>query len=399
MPKHKVNLKLTKINAVKARLFGLKFSNRYSRITGSVFFLSGIVFAAGLIWVNYYKHNEAASPDDIIAAILASPDTSEQVKLYRQLLDQVGPEAAQEALRNSGIPFTGSSHLINHESGIYIYTKYGPEGLPKCRDYFLGSCYHGFLINALAGNGQEGFDRVKESFEYCNKGDITVVTQCSHGIGHGFVAAVDYENFDKALEMCSQMEAQVSGFPIFNCFDGAFMENIYALHGGSASPKRWIKPGDNFYPCTDKRLQAKHLDACWNNQATLVYSQTGSIEQMIDTCLQVKNRSQQEFCFDGLSRQMHPLTNNQTDKIFEYCNKLPGEWVDFCNMKIMRAGFSVGDRVMPYEICARIDDSSKPACYQDLATMISMYSKSDEERQKWCAQLGDENREYQKSCM
>ena len=296
----------------------------------------------------------------------------------------MGAEQAQEYLYNSGLPFTGQTHLLNHAVGDFLYDKYGAGGLVKCKDYFLASCYHGFILNAIAN----GLDGVDEIIKECGKFGITVVSQCSHALGHGFLASVGYPNLIKALEVCDEMGKRIDEFPLYNCRDGVFMENIWGVHEGTPSLERWVNTSDHLYPCNDPRINENYLDGCWANQPSLMYQIfKGDIKKVGEECLKVKNTTYQGICFNALARQIHPLTKGSVDSTFELCGKLPRDRVSYCIITVALSDFSVGGRDLSFKICARIDESGKEYCYRSLYGVMSIYARTLDEHKEFCTYI------------
>src|SRR3989338_8723424 len=235
---------------------------------------------------------QGLSPE--IQEIKSLTNLDEQVRVYRRLIERVGPAEAQEQLYHSGLPFTGQTHLLNHAVGEYLFNEFGAQGLAQCKEYFLASCYHGFTILAIGRSGVEGMDEIARE---CQKLGLSVTSQCSHAFGHGFLAWVGYENFTKALDLCNEMTARVEGFPGFNCRDGVFMENIWGVHDGKPAEDRWVKEGDLFYQCNDPRIDAKDLDGCWANQPSLMYQMLkGDLKRVGELCLQVEPENLKRTC-------------------------------------------------------------------------------------------------------
>ncbi len=323
-----------------------------------------------------------------IQKIKAADSLDDQVKLYKNLIERVGVEQAQEYLYRSGLPFTGQTHLLNHAAGDHLYEKYGASGLVKCKDYFLASCYHGFVIHAIGRDGVYGLDNI---FNECKRFGITVTSQCSHAIGHGFLAWVGYDKLTKAAELCDEMADRVDGFPSFNCRDGVFMENIWGVHSGEPSAERWVNATDPFYPCNDPRINPNHLDGCWSNQPSLMYQMfKGNITRVGEECLKVENSTHQKTCFNALARQIHPLTKGDANSAFKLCSFLPPEWTNYCTTVIAVSDFSVGGRDMSFKICARINEAEKENCYGSLHSIISVYSRTPEEYQRFCQGILEE---------
>lgn len=359
-----------------------------------VLFLVLILKSESLLFNRNLSKNNLTTPAEIVS-IKATTNLSERVELYKKLIERVGPEQAQLDLYLSGLPFNGETHLLNHTVGDYLYEKYGNKGLLQCRDYFLSSCYHGFILHAIAEGGMMG---VSKTFDECRKAGPAVSSQCAHAIGHGFLANLGYRNLTKALETCDEAVKTMDNFPAFNCYDGVFMENIWAVHDGEPSPDRWVKESDPIYPCNDPRIDSKYINACWSNQPSLTYQLfKGDLKKVGEVCLDVKNKENQQMCFDGLSRQIHPLTNGSTSKTFELCGLLPeSKWSNYCVVTNAVASFSVGDRVTPFEICASVGEEAKKDCYDRLFGIMYAYVKAPQDLKMLCLQVRD--KEWRKKC-
>ncbi len=319
-----------------------------------------------------------------ITQIKDTTDMKVQSELYLKLIERVGPEEAQLDLLKSGLPFTGQTHLLNHVVGDYLYEKYGTGGLHFCKDYFLSSCYHGFVLHAIADGG---IPEVAKTFSECLKWGPTVYVQCSHGIGHGFLAYAGYKNVVEALKTCDVAEKTMPQFPVYNCYDGIFMENIWAVHDGVPSPDRWVKANDVNYPCNDPRIEEKYKNACWSNQPSLAYQLLkGDIKKVGQVCLAVQNKTYQVTCFDGLARQIHPITNGSAAKAFSLCGLMPTDkWKNSCLYSNVVAGFSVGDRSTPFQICAAMPENDKRDCYNRLFGVMHAYVPNPKDFKNMCS--------------
>lgn len=319
-----------------------------------------------------------------IEPIKNAKSLDEKVKLYKTLIEKAGPVEAQEQLQHSGLPFDGETHLLNHTVGDYLYDKYKTAGLSFCKDYFLSSCYHGFVIRAI---GDGGIELLKEVIKSCKEKGEHVIIQCAHAIGHGFLAFDGYKYLIRALGDCDLLSQKSRDFPTFNCYDGVFMENVFAVHDdGKPSPDRWLNKDDPIYPCDEPKIPNQYIKACWSNQPSWMYQLFGGdLHKVAQNCLNVEDPQYQTTCFDGLARQIHPLTSGSVDETFRMCSLMPEGWVDPCIVSISKAFFSVGDRKAPFEICSRIH--SKSLCYQELITIISVYIKDKWERNKVCDQF------------
>ena len=360
-----------------------------------------VIIGGFLLLRQLVAHKEpAVSSGNEIAQILATEDLKTRVKLYRALIERVGPVQAQEDLLNSGLPFTGETHLLNHTVGDYIYEMHGLEGITMCRNYFLESCYHGLLLHVIGGDAAKDLQDIKTIMSHCDAAGPTVAVQCAHGIGHGYVA-VSYANLDRGLKQCTILGEKIENFPVFNCLDGAFMENIWAVHEGEPSPDRWVKDGDDFYPCNDARLQLPgYAEACWSNQPSLLYQRySADLSKVGSICQTVTPDRLRETCYNGLSRQIHPLTENKIDRVFSLCSQLSEEWHGYCRTTIVGAAFSVGDRKLPYDMCLKETGADKDNCYAMLIGSIRGSRTDTAEIRRLCTRIPETDQTPRLQCL
>ena len=360
----------------------------------------GVVLGVTILLKNYFTaispSTENSKPQEIVN-ILETDNLDTQVQYYQELLNRIGMIEAQEALYKSGLPFTGQTHLLNHASGDFAYKKYGNKGILYCKEYFLASCFHAVILETIAN---EGVNTLEKTMESCWEKDITVASQCAHGIGHGVLAWVGYKNLTEALKICDGLATKDSRFPLFNCHDGVFMENLWAVHNdGQPSPDRWIKHDDPYYPCNDPQIKEEWQAGCWANQASLMYQMfEGDVKKVGEYCDVVENKSYRENCYNNLARQIHPLTESNIDKTLYYCGLLPKEKNPECLLTIANADYSVGGRQLSYQICAATSiGTQKEQCYESLYNNIRLYYKESEERQAQCMHINEES--FQTQCI
>ena len=355
-----------------------------------------IILAGFWYWQAQNKH--ALPPPEVLGTeieqIKASQNIDEQVKYYKKLIERVGPAEAQEELFHSGLPFTGETHLLNHTVGDWLYEQYGARGLPYCKEYFLASCYHGFVLRAIAVGGNA---EIKNVMQKCEEGGTPIIIQCSHAIGHGFLTAAGYKNLLAGLKRCDEAAQEIPSLKLYNCHDGVFMENIFGVHDGEPSPDRWVKADDLIYPCDDPRIGEQYLNACWSNQPALLYQKTnGDLKKAGEICLAISNEGQRQTCLNGLARQIHPLTKGKADTTFHLCSFLPSFWMNYCIVTNAAAAFSVGDRDLPFRLCAQIESQGKAGCYNELFGSMKVYAKNPREYQEFCDSILEPD--WQKTC-
>lgn len=320
--------------------------------------------------------------------LLATHRLAEQKVLIRSLITRVGVAAAQDMLQQSGLPFTGQTHLLVHTVGEWIFENFSVEGLVYCRDHFLGACFHGFLVRAI---GDHGPSVMGEAFERCRGAGIPTMVQCAHGAGHGLVAWTRYD-LPEALRLCDELADALRDFHAFNCYDGGFMENAWRLHHGDASGTVHAT-SDPDYPCNDRRLAPRHLPACWGNQVAILFHLShGDLRTVAARCEGLGDPMNQDACYNGLARQIHPLTGGESAEAFRLCRLLPAARQAECLVTLVESSFAVGDRRrMPFEICNRLGDKDGARdCYERLYASIRLHTIDEPEgAAAFCARVLD----------
>ena len=337
-----------------------------------------------------------ATPDmpDEMSAIVVEKNPAVQAKLVRALAEKYGPKEALAYMNKSGLPYTGETHLLVHEIGDVAYLRYGDDALKFCDESFLSACYHGAVLHAISNKGLGG---VKDMLTACRADVPQVFAQCVHATGHGLVAYSDY-NLPNALQLCDELTEGDANIPAFNCYDGAFMENIWGVHDGQPSPNRMVKDDDPFFPCN--AFPDKYQEGCWANQATLMYQLFGhDLKKVAEHCDMVKNEKYQATCYDNFARQIHPISQGQLKAAIQLCKNATGDWQNRCVFLVGTSAFGVGDRTnLLYETCAYFSEIGAPIteeCYAKLLSLIGSFGGTLEERTRYCGFMREPERRKQ----
>ena len=116
----------------------------------------------------------------------------------------------------------------------------------------------------------------------------------------------------------------------------------------------------------------------------------GDIQKVGLKCDQMENDKNKEMCFDGLARQIHPITHGSVSKVFELCGLMPSfKWNNYCVGVNALSSYGVGDRISPFELCANIHPGGKRSCYDKLFSIMKAYKKGGEDLKKLCSQISD----------
>ena len=138
-------------------------------------------------------------------------------------------------------------HFAAHVMGDVLAEKLGTEGITVCDTSFAFGCFHGLFSAIIA---KEGTAVIKELDAACVKAYGVMGTGCTHGIGHGILEYVGYENVAKALELCGLTTQKV---PLLGCTSGVFMEYNQPLGGDPQNLVPGTRPFDPthpYMPCT-----------------------------------------------------------------------------------------------------------------------------------------------------
>jgi len=145
----------------------------------------------------------------------------------------------------------GTSHLRAHFFGRAVYEVLGLEGLKVCDERFNSGCLHGFYAAAMTEQG----DSVLNSFsDTCKKSEF--VHRCYHGIGHGLVTWLGYDEqaMVKAAEFCRDA---VGDETEDGCVSGAVMEFDVKTLSYPAAPLRILTSENSFEPCNSLPMTAR----------------------------------------------------------------------------------------------------------------------------------------------
>ena len=347
-------------------------------------FLQNMVYESSFL-SSYIPTAQDKDPPEMAEVLSLSPgERVSRTDLIDRMIQKYGALKTQEYLGRA-LPLTGISHLLVHYIGVYLYRQEGDRALQYCTENFLAGCQHGVIITAIADKGLEGISGI---YIYCDRVGTWMGRACAHGIGHGLLAWVDYGALLDALEFCDRIGDTASSFPIFNCHDGVFMENVFGVHGGKPSEKRWIDRQDFAYPCNS--VPVKYRLGCWANQGSIIYELTaGDLTAIVDTCDTIANYEFKQKCYQSLVRIINPMSSGDSQKGISLCRQFTrGGWRDFCLVNLMQATFALGDRSSPYQICDSFGtEGGRRDCYAVLASMINQYVQGAFQIQEACERV------------
>lgn len=192
---------------------------------------------------------------------------------WKSEIHRIGaPAAYKEFVSSAQDEETVSAHVTAHAVGFALFEEEGDAGLSFCDPSFGFGCYHGFFLKAL---GTEGESRVSALYDVCLKTYGFLGTGCQHGIGHGIMEYVGYDDVPRALALCTALAPQPA--PLLGCTDGVFMEYFWPLGGEGTQRVPTSRPIDAENPYAPCRSVGKEFeDVCYFEQGVRYFETSGT---------------------------------------------------------------------------------------------------------------------------
>lgn len=253
--------------------------------------------------------------------------------------DKGGHEAYQQLADEIQHLEPSVQHERAHAFGRALYAAEGKGGLSVCDSRFSFGCFHEFLGSAIAA---EGLRVVPELNEGCVQALTTSPLSCQHGIGHGVLAFLGYEDTElrEALSVCKELPYNDV---IGGCYGGVFMEyNMRTMLGTEAR----IRPAEDdslLYPCN--ALDEPYVQPCyfWQSQwwrntldwtrsldPLLVYARMGEL------CREA-GAQYARACFEGIGNNLPPDALFEAARARDLCDAAASEGHDRIYCRSMAA--------------------------------------------------------------
>ena len=253
--------------------------------------LIGLVFGlvlSGWFWLNDDSADELR---EMTSESINSEFIKTEVGYWVDVIDTVG---GFEAYKLFGQTFATEDdhyqHTQAHVFGESLYKAMGVDGVAVCDSNFGFGCYHSFFGWALLDNGLGIINRLDEA---CIEVYGTKGLGCQHGIGHGVIAELGYDQLESALEACATLTWKE---PIGGCSSGVYMEYNFFTMGDSSM--RSVEEGGPHYPCSD--LLAKFQPGCYFEQPAWWMAYTSKDFVYVgERCAEVADLVNRRACYRG----------------------------------------------------------------------------------------------------
>jgi hypothetical protein len=218
-------------------------------------------------------------------------------------------------------------HVGAHDFGAALYATEGTKGLSVCDSQFSFGCFHEFLGRAIADLGLSSAEALNEA---CFKALTVSPLSCQHGIGHGVLAYLGYDDaaFQKSLVVCRDLP---HNDPIGGCYGGVFMEYNLQTMLGTEGRLRPVVEGNVLAPCDS--VDAMYGQACvfwqpqwWNitlknNPAEngKAMEQRAIFAEMGKRCARFSTSELIRACYEGIGNIMGPEADFDPLKSKTFC--------------------------------------------------------------------------------
>jgi hypothetical protein len=238
------------------------------------------------------------------------------VLFWENKIEEIGASEAYKFLKDNYLPNPdlGLQHEMAHFFGEALYKKESIKGLVYCDASFGFGCYHSFFGFALL---DKGLSVIHDLDQACIEAYGEKGLGCQHGLGHGVLIELGYENFEQALEECSKLNWQG---PIGGCTSGVFME--YNHHTMEENNVRKLDDRGEFFPCNsvDKKFKSGcyfEQPSWWSALSNKDFTYVGQ------NCAMVEPKAQKDDCFKGVGNVVAGMFNYDLKIIKEKCSLMP----------------------------------------------------------------------------
>lgn len=272
-------------------------------IIGAIAVSAAVIFFITLIFSKDAASSENSPWEDRIRTIGG-------VNAYKVLAEEVGSLSPMR------------QHDEAHKFGQALYKVEGRSGIAVCDSQFSFGCFHEFMGTAIA---DEGLQVAYELNEDCRRILQSGALSCQHGIGHGVVAYMGYDEdaMRKSLDICKELPYSD---PIGGCFGGVFMEYNMRTMLGEAGGTRQLQGDDMLFPCNS--IDETYAQACyfWQPQwwrYALEVSRVIPIDDIYarigDFCREA-GAAYEKSCFEGTGNNLVSDANFESSRARELCD-------------------------------------------------------------------------------
>lgn len=287
----------------------------------------------------------------------------------------------------------GDCHEPAHKAGRFAYRIYATEVFRSV----VIECHAGGFHGAIEAYFRErGTANLAADVRVICRSELNrfFSHQCTHGIGHGLMAAANYELFTalKGCDLLSDMQP--------SCWTGVFMENIVGSLGGhEGHSKRSTKylNDDPHYPCTV--VPEKYKSSCYFLQTSRMMELFGrDFSKVASACAQAAI-PHRRVCFESMGRDVGGLHRNNPVAAIEACSNAPkGDFRIGCLKGAVQDAFwDPAGQESAVEFCKQLKlKAEKDACYQTVFFRAPQILPSKDTLRTLCMKV---EASYRRACL
>lgn len=291
----------------------------------------------------------------------------------------------------------GDCHMPAHRAGRFAYSIYSTEAFRS----IASECHAGGFHGAVEAYFKEhGTAHLADDVKVICRSELNQFFshQCMHGIGHGLMAASNYD-LPHALENCTPLKEWQS-----SCWTGVFMENIVGGLDGheghqekhAASAKHYLND-DPHYPCTI--VDEQYKSACYFLQPTRMMQLFGPDFARIASACADAPMPYRRVCFESMGREVGGMSRGRPTDAIRSCTNAPeGELRIGCLVGAVQDAFwdpSGQDQALNF--CKALSvKTEKDACYEIIFMRAPQILPSQREIQSFCEKV---EAGYRTSCL
>lgn len=274
----------------------------------------GLIIGSSIFVYQYIVSTQPES--NLIIPDLAELNSEEEVVYWINKIKQIGGVKSYQEFKNqySSEDNVDNQHQKAHIFGEALYKAMGVGGVPVCDSDFGFGCYHSFFGFAILDKGLAVLPELDQACieAYGNKG-----LGCQHGIGHGVIVEMGYEEFANALDECSKLDWKG---PVGGCTSGVLME--YNHHTMENSGIRRPVDKNYHYPCDV--VEDRFIEACYFEQPAWWSALSNSNFTFIgEECEKAPAGKARTACYRGVGNVAAGILNFKIPETLASCQAMP----------------------------------------------------------------------------
>jgi hypothetical protein len=339
---------------------------------------------------------------------------SELSRYFTKLAQKKGAPYAFEVLQIAPVPPGTDLHLLGHSVGDVLYKQQGVRGIQICTQDFRNACSHSIVVGLFVEKGEAALPQIVDACRQA-PGKSGAYTMCFHGLGHGILAALNYD-MSRAVEVFKKIGKAESS----QCISGTIMEII---GGGFHNRELWKKEnakylGDNnpLSLCQRDFMPEEARPLCYTYLTPHLFAAAGGnlqaptpsdFKKAFTFCdaLPRNNTPNRNACFDGFGkefvvlaknrdvRNIEAMTDEELARVYEWCLLTPDKTGALaCVNSAMQSLYWGGenDRNVAVKFCGILkDDFYRAPCFKNLIGAVSFYINDPVYKKEFCAELPD----------